>query len=768
MPTKTIAELKALVDTRLPTNNAGAIDAATLRSVIDDILDNEQVGLSGILTTAGTPGSTTYLRGDNTWASPTTGGTFGGTGDPGLTRAQAAATTFTTPPAAIRTIGYDSADDLGGGLYVKVTSQPTHKAKFQTVDGTWYELKHDGRVWLAQLGGKPTVTAWNARENDIADALNDCVDYIVFNRFGSCDLHIHSGTYYQTKTCQLKGGSFNVRGSGKSGTFIMPETFVTGFVAHHPNFSFEAFGTLYYNNRGWELGETWFTAGGTPGTSSAHCYICTQAGVSSADGSGKPTGTGTGYIDGTAKFDYYREATRVELTTTGWSGELSNMALYSHFDGSTIGGGGSFAQTHAPAPGPWPQFSSPVSYAAGPWKPSFGFLGRVRGHVHHVSMDGFSAHGCAFIANGDFDFVTITGNVNFWCVTDSSFYYNAMDGLHVSFSDGNAGYAAHIDVSGNGRWGIRDQSFLGNMYVQVQSANDGRASNAANKRFSGGVTHAGYWYYAKLGYIGVTPMPNWGAVAPTPGASNAAWELYGGDGTWTTDGWNFPDWVSGYHYEPSGCYASDNVNARNLWNSCYIEGGTWPAQFNGKDIIIGGLMQNTFIGAGSNLLNDGVWYNPVYTGSRSHDFSVGIGSGTTGGYEGVGESILGWKDGLYNKTYGLRTDTYESGQTYAGSNWAWAIDRGIYGHWIRSGQTSKYYGRSTTAAVPAGSMVFHSFFTGSDGDCRQIDFMDAVPTTGTWAKGDYVKNRNATVGQPKGWQCTVGGSPGTWVSEGNL
>jgi hypothetical protein len=47
MPTKTIAELKALVDTRLPTNNAGAIDAATLRSVIDDILDNEQVAYPG-------------------------------------------------------------------------------------------------------------------------------------------------------------------------------------------------------------------------------------------------------------------------------------------------------------------------------------------------------------------------------------------------------------------------------------------------------------------------------------------------------------------------------------------------------------------------------------------------------------------------------------------------------------------------------------------------------------------------------------------------
>jgi hypothetical protein len=45
---------------------------------------------------------------------------------------------------------------------------------------------------------------------------------------------------------------------------------------------------------------------------------------------------------------------------------------------------------------------------------------------------------------------------------------------------------------------------------------------------------------------------------------------------------------------------------------------------------------------------------------------------------------------------------------------------------------------------------------------------NAAPTTDTWARGDYVKNATPTVGQPKGWYCTVAGTPGTWVSEGNL
>lgn len=43
-----------------------------------------------------------------------------------------------------------------------------------------------------------------------------------------------------------------------------------------------------------------------------------------------------------------------------------------------------------------------------------------------------------------------------------------------------------------------------------------------------------------------------------------------------------------------------------------------------------------------------------------------------------------------------------------------------------------------------------------------------APTTGGWSKGTYIKQSTPTVGQPKGWYCTANGTPGTWVSEGNL
>ena len=51
---------------------------------------------------------------------------------------------------------------------------------------------------------------------------------------------------------------------------------------------------------------------------------------------------------------------------------------------------------------------------------------------------------------------------------------------------------------------------------------------------------------------------------------------------------------------------------------------------------------------------------------------------------------------------------------------------------------------------------------------RKIQFNNAAPVAGTWTQGDIVFNSAATVGQPIGFQCTVSGSPGTWVAMANL
>ena len=45
---------------------------------------------------------------------------------------------------------------------------------------------------------------------------------------------------------------------------------------------------------------------------------------------------------------------------------------------------------------------------------------------------------------------------------------------------------------------------------------------------------------------------------------------------------------------------------------------------------------------------------------------------------------------------------------------------------------------------------------------------DQAPASGTWPVGAYCRNSAPAAGSPKGWFCTVAGTPGTWVSEGNL
>lgn len=49
-----------------------------------------------------------------------------------------------------------------------------------------------------------------------------------------------------------------------------------------------------------------------------------------------------------------------------------------------------------------------------------------------------------------------------------------------------------------------------------------------------------------------------------------------------------------------------------------------------------------------------------------------------------------------------------------------------------------------------------------------ICYGNAIPTAGTWTQGSIVFNALPAVASAKGWVCTVSGTPGTWVSMGNL
>lgn len=66
--------------------------------------------------------------------------------------------------------------------------------------------------------------------------------------------------------------------------------------------------------------------------------------------------------------------------------------------------------------------------------------------------------------------------------------------------------------------------------------------------------------------------------------------------------------------------------------------------------------------------------------------------------------------------------------------------------------------------------IFRSSLTGVDITCEGNSWQkgSSTPASGQWANGMKRWRSPAATGQPMGWVCTTGGSPGTWTSMGNL
>ncbi|NRT74431.1 hypothetical protein [Clostridium beijerinckii] len=69
-------------------------------------------------------------------------------------------------------------------------------------------------------------------------------------------------------------------------------------------------------------------------------------------------------------------------------------------------------------------------------------------------------------------------------------------------------------------------------------------------------------------------------------------------------------------------------------------------------------------------------------------------------------------------------------------------------------------------AGPATALTNYNKVIKNVGDNTVICYGTAIPTIGTWNKGDRIINTNIATGQVKGWVCSVAGIPGNWISEG--
>jgi hypothetical protein len=251
---------------------------------------------------------------------------------------------------------------------------------------------------------------------------------------------------------------------------------------------------------------------------------------------------------------------------------------------------------------------------------------------------------------------------------------------------------------------------------------------------------------------------------------------------------------SGVHIQGTDANAGScfHVDAKNNDRWCVYEDsflGNYHYGHHSESNALGsyfGSNQSPFLGcytedgAGGNQDIDGPQIGSMITAANS---GVGPKLGTefangprgwrndNGGFLGVigdTRADLGTEDGTIvsgrhtNNSTPFRIGAYINSAVDAVIRWGSSSNNLIS---FGSSSTGRTFGRS----APVGEHVnIWTLFLGLNDSGRALTFSTAAPTTGTWARGDRVFNRDPAVGSPKGWICTVSGTPGTWVSEGNL
>jgi hypothetical protein len=356
---------------------------------------------------------------------------------------------------------------------------------------------------------------------------------------------------------------------------------------------------------------------------------------------------------------------------------------------------------------------------------------RARCSVKATMVKGFPGNGITVTASAGVG-GTAEGNANVFYIENTTCTLNRNHGFYADGADANAGTCIGLDCASNGRFGIYDSSFLGNNYIGCHTATNGLATVAGNSTIQSSlVLYAGNFWIA-----------HWTAteaelVATEPGTDATVWIDRG-------PGYSnplFPTWTPG---RPEGtyfvayAYFNEAPTAESVFLGCYSE-ADGDVAFLGPCLVIGGAMGNFRAGsrmaAGSNNVPS---FTTLASTQAGHQAWLTDGSAyeTWTGTANAVQETWRWKR---TTNGGIQLDNANSG---------FRIPLRITGI-----DDTRPWKLNLTDVLIGGRLQAAG---------------TAAPTTGTWERGDYVRNINSAVGQPKGWYCTVAGTPGTWVSEGNL
>lgn len=340
------------------------------------------------------------------------------------------------------------------------------------------------------------------------------------------------------------------------------------------------------------------------------------------------------------------------------------------------------------------------------------------------------------------------GNANTWYLETCSAARNGRHGLYVHGADTNAGVCVGFSAIGNARFGIYEDSFLGNTYVGCHTEANGTVGTsgpAANvNTVPTIVSQGGNRYSVILGQ-------ETAAKTTTPGTSSAVWTFVEVGGATA----EIPAWVSGTTYAAGGAYAGPNTGGRNEFIGCYSEGSQGASQFpGGFSIIIGGLHGAPVRGG-------------IYLRGTSTNV-LGVDSMFLSGASAAGTiSIALLNSEIANETSRVLTHSVYAPSGYhekfvTADNFAPFAYNGAQANapfLITTPGTATTFGRSTPQP--------HKLSCGEIGIGARIHSSGtAAPATGPHAAGEVVYNEAPAVGGIASWMSSAAGTPGTWQPTG--
>lgn len=132
-----------------------------------------------------------------------------------------------------------------------------------------------------------------------------------------------------------------------------------------------------------------------------------------------------------------------------------------------------------------------------------------------------------------------------------------------------------------------------------------------------------------------------------------------------------------------------------------------------------------------------------------------------------GNKVERYYNGVGSDSYcNVRSTNRFRGNRFKGCNVAYQVGYSTGGNVITEGDILVSTTNYQSPALLAGNRAAYPGMI-SENNTATV-FFNAAMTAGSWLVGDRVQQSVPAVGSPKGWMCTVAGSPGTWVSEGNL